>query len=406
MRVILFTGKGGVGKTTIAAATAVRAARDGKRTLVMSTDPAHSLADSFEAEIGSRPTLIVPNLWGQQIDAQERLEDNWREIQDYMVQLMNWAGTETIQAEELTVIPGLDEIFALIDVKTHVESGKYDCLVVDCAPTAETLRLLSLPEIMSWYIERIFPVERKVVKAVRPLVSRMTSLPIASDQVFEAVERLHRNLDAVKGILTDEEVASVRLVLNPEKMVISEARRTYTYLGLFGYRVDAVVVNRVLPPDVTDPYFGKWKDIQTEHLATVHESFEPVPILLSRLFDREMVGIPLLEEMAGEVYGSSDAISILYHDDPIRVRKRGDGYVLRMRLPFVSRDDMDIHRRGEELVVRVGSYKRNLILPQSLKRMTVREANFAGDHLEILFARASPSAGGDRDAARDDEGGD
>ena len=396
MRVILFTGKGGVGKTSVAAATALRCARLGHRTLVMSTDPAHSLGDSFDLELGPEPVQIAENLWGQEIDAQERLEDNWRDIQDYMVQLMNWAGTETIQAEELTVIPGLDEIFALIDVKTHVQSGNYDCLVVDCAPTAETLRLLSLPEIMSWYIERIFPVERKVVKAVRPLVSRMTSLPIASDQVFDAVERLHRNLDAVKVILTDEAVSSVRLVVNPEKMVISEARRTYTYLGLFGYRVDAVVVNRVLPPDVTDPYFGKWKDIQAEHLATVHESFEPVPILLSRLFDREIVGIPLLEDMAAEVYGELDAVSILHHDDPIRVRKRGDGYVLRMRLPFASRDDMDIHRRGEELVVRVGSYKRNLILPQSLKRMVVREANFAGDHLEIVFGRGPQPADPER----------
>ena len=387
MRVVLFTGKGGVGKTTVAAATAVRAARSGLRTLVMSTDPAHSLADSFEIAIEGQPTAVAERLWAQQVDAQERLEENWREIQDYMVQLMNWAGTETIQAEELTVIPGLDEIFALIDVKTHVESGNYDVLVVDCAPTAETLRLLSLPEIMNWYIERIWPVERKVVKAVRPIVSRMTTLPIAGDHVFAAVERLHANLDAVKGILTDEAVASVRLVLNPEKMVISEARRTYTYLGLFGYRVDAVVVNRVLPPEITDPYFGKWKDIQAEHLATVHESFEPVPILEARLFDREMVGIPLLVEMGDEVYGDREALDVLYHDDPIRVRKRGTGYVLRMRLPFVSRDDMDIHRRGEELFVRVGSYKRNLILPQTLKRMVVREASFAGDHLESLFAR-------------------
>jgi len=387
MRVILFTGKGGVGKTTIAAATAVRAARAGQRTLVMSTDPAHSLADSFETRMGNAPTPIIENLWGQEIDAQERLEDNWREIQDYMVQLMNWAGTETIQAEELTVIPGLDEIFALIDVKTHVESGNYDCLVVDCAPTAETLRLLSLPEIMSWYIERIFPVERKVVKAVRPIVSKMTTLPIAGDKVFAAVERLHRNLDDVKTILTDEAVSSVRLVVNPEKMVISEARRTYTYLGLFGYRVDAVVVNRIIPQEVEDPYFGKWKDIQAEHLATVRESFEPVPILEARLFDREMVGVPLLEEMAAEVYGNLDATAILFHDDPIRVRKHADGYVLSMRLPFVSRDDMDIHRRGDELFVRVGSYKRNLILPQTLKRLVVKEANFAGDHLEITFGR-------------------
>ena len=387
MRVILFTGKGGVGKTTVAAATAVRAARAGKRTLVMSTDPAHSLGDSFEMEIGSAPTPIAENLWATQIDAQERLEDNWREIQDYFIQLMNWAGTETIQAEELTVIPGLDEIFSLIDVRTHVESGVYDFLVVDCAPTAETLRLLSLPEIMNWYIERIFPVERRVVKTIRPIVSRMTTLPIAGDQVFGAIERLHRNLDAVKRILTDEHVSSVRLVVNPEKMVIAEARRTYTYLGLFGYRIDAVVVNRIIPDDVVDPYFGKWKDIQVEHLATVRESFEPVPILTARLFDREMVGLPLLVEMGDEVYGARDATDVLYHDDPIRVRKRGTGYVLSMRLPFVSREEMDIHRRGEELFVRVGSYKRNLILPQTLKRMTVREANFAGDHLEILFGR-------------------
>ncbi len=394
MRVILFTGKGGVGKTTIAAATAVRSANAGARTLVMSTDPAHSLADSFEAEIGSDPTEIAPNLWGQQIDAQERLEDNWREIQDYFVQLMNWAGTETIQAEELTVIPGIDEIFSLIDVRTHVESGNFDAVVVDCAPTAETLRLLSLPEVMNWYIERIFPVERRVVRAVRPMLSRMTTLPIAGDQVFAAIERLHRNLDAVKQILTDERVSSVRLVVNPEKMVIAEARRTYTYLGLFGYRVDAVVVNRIIPDDVTDPYFGKWKDIQSEHLATVHESFDPVPILTSRLFDREMVGISLLREMGDEVYRERPAMEVLYRDEPIRVRKRGTGYVLSMRLPFVSRDDMDIHRRGEELFVRVGSYKRNLILPQTLKRMTVREANFAGDRLEILFGRVEPAGAG------------
>jgi arsenite-transporting ATPase len=387
MRVVLFTGKGGVGKTTVAAATAVRAAEAGLRTLVMSTDPAHSLGDSFDEEIGSAPTRIADRLWAQQIDAQERLEDNWREIQDYMIQLMNWAGTETIQAEELTVLPGLDEIFSLIDVKTHVESGAYDVLIVDCAPTAETLRLLSLPDVMQWYIERIFPVERRIVKTVRPIVSRVTTLPIAGDRVFDAVERLHRNLDSVKKILTDEAVSSVRLVVNPEKMVIAEARRTYTYLGLFGYRVDAVVVNRVLPPDVTDPYFGKWKDIQAEHLATVHESFEPVPILTARLFDREMIGIRLLEEMAAEVYGELDAADILYRDEPIRVRKRGTGYVLTMRLPFASREDMDIHRRGDELFIRVGSYKRNLILPQSLKRMTVREANFAGDRLEILFGR-------------------
>jgi arsenite-transporting ATPase len=392
MRVLLFTGKGGVGKTTVAAATAVRAAQAGRRTLVMSTDPAHSLADSFDVEIGTHATPLAENLWAEQIDAQGRLESNWREIQDYFIQLMNWAGVDSIQAEELSVIPGLDEIFSLIDVKTHVEGERYDLLVVDCAPTAETLRLLSLPEIMNWYIERIFPVQRRVVRGVRPIVTRMTSLPIAGDRFFAAVERLHRNLEAVHRILTDERTSTVRLVVNPEKMVIAEARRTYTYLGLFGYRVDAVVVNRIIPEDVTDPYFGKWKDIQSEHLRTVHESFEPVPILTARLFDREMVGLPLLDEMGREVYGDRPVTDVLFRDDPIRVRRRGGGYVMLMRLPFVSRDDMDIHRRGEELFVRVGTYKRNLVLPQTLQRLEVRGANFVGDHLEIAFGRPPGSA--------------
>jgi arsenite/tail-anchored protein-transporting ATPase len=389
MRVLLFTGKGGVGKTTVAAATAVQAARAGRRTLVMSTDPAHSLADSFDAEIGESATPVAPNLWAEQIDAQGRLETNWREIQDYFVQLMNWAGVDTIQAEELSVIPGLDEIFSLIDIKTHVEGGRYDLLVVDCAPTAETLRLLSLPEVMNWYIERVFPVQRRVVRGVRPIVTKMTSLPIAGDRFFAAIERLHRNLDAVHRILTDEASSTVRLVVNPEKMVIAEARRTYTYLGLFGYRVDAVVVNRIIPDDVADPYFAKWKDIQAEHLKTVHESFEPVPILTARLFDREMVGVPLLEDMGREVYGERPVTDVLFRDQPIRVRRRAGGYVLVIRLPFVSRDDMDIHRRGEELYVRVGTYKRNLVLPQSLQRLEVRGANFVGDHLEIAFGRTS-----------------
>jgi arsenite-transporting ATPase len=355
----------------------------------MSTDPAHSLADSFDREVSEHATSVAPNLWAEQIDAQRRLESNWREIQEYFISVMNWVGVETIQAEELSVIPGLDEIFSLIDVKRHVDEHRYDLLVVDCAPTAETLRLLSLPEIMNWYIERIFPVQRRVTKTIRPMLTKMTSLPIASERFYGAVERLHRNLDAVRRILTDEHVSTVRLVVNPEKMVIAEARRTYTYLGLFGYRVDAVIVNRILPEDVTDPYFGTWKDIQAEHLETVRESFNPVPILTARLFDREMVGVDLLGSMGDEVYKGTNVTDILYHDDPIRVRKRGAGYTLSMRLPFVSRDDMDIHRRGDELFVRVGSYKRNLILPQTLQRLDVRGANFVGDHLEIAFARES-----------------
>jgi arsenite-transporting ATPase len=392
MRILLFTGKGGVGKTTVAAATAVRAAAAGKRTLITSTDPAHSLADSFDAPIASRAQEIAPNLWAEQIDSQERLEANWRDIQEYVISFLNWAGVDAIEAEELSIIPGLDEIFSLTDVKQHADSDRFDLLVVDCAPTAETLRLLSLPEVMNWYIERIFPVERRVVKTIRPLLTKLTSMPIADDRIFQAIERLHRNLDGVRQLLTNDRMSSVRLVVNPEKMVIAEARRTYTYLALFGYRVDAVIVNRIFPDEITDPYFGKWKDIQAEHLETVRQSFEPIPILTARLFDREMVGVDLLAEMGQEVYGELDALSVLHRDEPLRVRKRGDSYVLSLRLPFVERGDLEVFRKADELYIRVGSYKRNLILPQTLQRLDVQEANFEDGRLVVRFARQQPAA--------------
>jgi arsenite/tail-anchored protein-transporting ATPase len=389
MRILLFTGKGGVGKTTIAAATAVRAARSGLRTLVTSTDPAHSLADAFDTEIGDGGRRIEENLWAEQINAQARLESNWRDIQEYIISFLNWAGVDAIEAEELSVIPGLDEIFSLTDVKRQVDGGSYDVLIVDCAPTAETLRLLSLPEVMNWYIERIFPVERRVVKTIRPILTRLTTMPIAEDKIFAAIERLHRNLDGVRRILSDPTTSSVRLVVNPEKMVIAEARRTYTYLSLFGYRVDAIVANRIIPASVTDPYFGKWKEIQHEHLATIEESFTPVPILRSRLFDQEMVGADLLDRLAAEVYGETEATEVLHVEEPLRVRKRGPAYVLILRLPFADRSDLDMHRRGEELYVRVGSYKRNLILPQALQRLEVQDASFVEDRLEIRFGKAA-----------------
>jgi arsenite-transporting ATPase len=386
MRILLFTGKGGVGKTTVAAATAVRAARAGRRTLITSTDPAHSLADSFGVELGDRVSEIEPNLWAEQIDAQARLEQNWRDIQEHVISLLNWMGVDTVEAEELSVIPGLDEIFSLTDMRRHVDSGKYDLLVIDCAPTAETLRLLSLPEVMNWYIERIFPIQRGVVKTIRPVLTRVTTMPIPDDRIFNAVMRLHRNLEAVRKILVDEKQSSVRLVVNAEKMVIAEARRTYTYLSLFGYRVDAVIANRIIPDHVTDPYFVKWKEIQAEHLTTIRDSFQPVPILTARLFDQEIIGGDLLEQLGQEVYGDSEGSEILHRDQPIRVRKRGAYYVLSMRLPFADREDLDIYRKGDELHVRVGSYKRSLILPHALQRLDIRQARFVEEGLEIRFA--------------------
>jgi arsenite-transporting ATPase len=389
MRIVLFTGKGGVGKTTVAAATAVRAARAGSRTLITSTDPAHSLADSFDVAMGDDITPIGENLWAEQIDAQARLESNYRDIQEHVISLLSWMGVDSVEAEELSVIPGLDEIFSLTDMRRHADSGRFDTLIVDCAPTAETLRLLSLPEVMNWYIERIFPIHRGVTKTIRPMLTRMTSMPIPDERIFAAVERLHRNLEVVRQMLTDEKLSSVRLVVNPEKMVIAEARRTYTYLSLFGYRVDAVVVNRIIPDEVNDPYFGKWKSIHTEHLHTIEESFQPVPILRARLFEQEMVGTDLLEQMGDEVYGDRDAGSVLHRDNPISVRKRGPWLVLSMRLPFAERGDVDVHRKADELYVRVGSYKRSLILPHALQRLDVKQARFTDDGLEVRFAERS-----------------
>ena len=383
---MLFTGKGGVGKTTVAAATALRAARKGLRTLVTSTDPAHSLADSFGVPLADESTEITPNLWAEQIDAQARLEANYRDIQEHVVSLLNWMGVDSVEAEELSVIPGLDEIFSLTDMRLHAASGKYDVLIVDCAPTAETLRLLSLPEVMNWYIERIFPIQRSVTKTIRPMLTKMTSMPIPDDRIFAAVGRLHRNLESVRKLLTDEKNASVRLVVNPEKMVIAEARRTYTYLSLFGYRVDAVIANRIIPDEVTDSYFRKWKEIHAEHLETIEESFAPVPILRAKLFEQEMVGFELLERMGEEVYGDQDGTAIMHVDNPIVVKKRGSFYVLSMHLPFAERGNLDIHRKGEELYIRVGSYKRNLILPQALQRLEVKQARFVDDGLEVRFA--------------------
>jgi arsenite-transporting ATPase len=282
-RTILFTGKGGVGTTTVAAATALRCADEGHRTLVISTDPAHSLADAFEHELGNEVQAVAPRLWGHQLDAQQRMEESWGEIRSYLLELFDVAGVEGIAAEELAVVPGLDELFALADIRQFSDSGDYDVLVVDCAPTAETIRLLSLPDVLEWYMERVFPLGRRLTRVVAPVLNRVSPLPVADDDVFGAAHRLYRRLEGVKEVLTDARRSSIRLVVNPERMVVAEARRTHTYLSLFGYPVDAVVANRVLSaPDPADGPAGAWLDrwtgIHAENLAAIHQGFAPVPV--------------------------------------------------------------------------------------------------------------------------------
>jgi len=390
MRIILFTGKGGVGKTTVASATALRIAATGVKTLVMSTDPAHSLSDAFDVELGVESLEIAPNLWAEQIDPQRQLEDSWQDIQRHAIKVLSWAGLNEVESEELALIPGLDEIFSLADVKRHHDEGIYDVVVVDCAPTGETLRLLSLPDVISWYMERIFPVERRVMGVLRPVAKKVTSLPLPGEEVYDAVRRFYDRLDGVRRILTDGAVTSVRLVVNPEKMVIAEAKRTFTYLNLFGYRVDALVTNRLLPDTVIDPFFERWKKLQTEHLATIHDAFAPVPILAARLRETELIGANLLTEVGREVYEDLDAADVLYEDDPMTFTRRGDGYVLALKLPFATHDDLELSTKVDELFVKVGPYRRTIMLPRVLASKSITSAKLIGDRIEVVFDRREP----------------
>ncbi|MCL1692701.1 MAG: TRC40/GET3/ArsA family transport-energizing ATPase [Actinomycetia bacterium] len=385
MRIILVTGKGGVGKTTISAATAIRAADLGHRTLVMSTDPAHSLADAYQVRLGDEPTKVVDGLDAQQIDAQQRLEESWGAVRDYLTDIFDWSGLKGIEAEELTVFPGMDELFSLASVRDHAESDEYDTIIVDCAPTAETLRLLSLPEVMSWYMEKMFPVGRKMAKVVRPVMSRVSSMPIADEEVFDSVSRFYERIDGVRDILGNPEITSARLVMNPEKMVIAEARRTYTYLGLFGYAVDAAIVNRVLPDVVTDPYFERWREIQATHLEAVEEGFADVDIRRLRLFDEEMVGVDRLRVLGEELFGDTDPTERLSEGRPFRVEDAGENVVMVVGMPFVEHSDVDLMRHDHELFVTVGPYRRSIVLPDSLRRRHVLGAKLHEGELRVTF---------------------
>jgi arsenite/tail-anchored protein-transporting ATPase len=384
-RILLFTGKGGVGKTTASAATALRCADAGLRTLVLSTDPAHSLADAFDVPLGPLVAPVADGLWGQQLDAQDRMEDAWAEIQRYLLEVFRWAGLEGLEAEELAVVPGLDEIFALGDIKQHASTGEWDVVVVDCAPTAETIRLLSLPDVLGRYMERLFPIGRRVNRIVSPLVSRVTTLPTAGDDVFDATERFHDRLVGVRDLLTDGHRTSVRLVVNPERMVIAEARRTHTYLSLFGYHVDAVVANRLLPDDVSDPWFARWRAAHAEHLAAIDEGFAPVPVLRVPLQPAEQVGIDALRGFADALYGDEDPTARFGRREPMRVVRRGDVMALEIDMPFTDRDDLDLGRSGDELLVRVGPYRRAVVLPDALRRRTVDAATLHDGRLSVTF---------------------
>lgn len=386
MRIVLVTGKGGVGKTTVAASTALAAADLGHRTLVTSTDPAHSLSDALAVRLGGEPTKIVTGLNGQQIDTQRALDKHWGSIRSQLMDVLDWGGVGGIEAEEFLVFPGMDELFALLEVNHHARSGEYDTIVVDCAPTAETLRLLSLPEVLSWYFDRVLPTERRIMRAARPILSRFTDLPLPQDEVFTAAQSVFESVEGVKELMASSEITSARLVVNPEKMVIDEARRTYSYLALFGYGVDGVVINRILPDNVIDPYFDRWRSIQKGHLDVIDEAFADLPRLPLRLFDDEMVGVDRLRYMAQELYEDRDPIADFHATSPFKIVDATDGITMQLDVPFVEKSDLDVFRRGNELYIQLGPYRRSFVLPDALHRREVTRAKLDGGKLAVSFA--------------------
>ncbi len=385
VRIVLFTGKGGVGKTTSAAGTAALAARDGHRTLVLSTDAAHSLGDAFGlSRLGPEPVEVTTDLWVHQVDAQRRFERSWGEIQGYLMSVLDAAGVDPITAEELTVIPGAEEVLALLELRNHAISGDWDVIIVDCAPTAETLRLLALPEALGWYMTRVFGVQRRVVRALRPVLTRAAGVPMPEDSVFDAVERLHRDLEQVQQILSEKE-ATVRLVLTPETVVVAEARRSLTTLSLYGYRVDGVIANRVFPDGAGDSWRAGWVAAQQEVLTEVRQSFADLPVWRSAYSTGEPVGVDSLAAFAEAAYDGDDPLAVPTGEGPMTISRTGSGAVLRIALPFAEKQDVDLARHGDELVVTVGSYRRLLALPAALRRHTVAAARVDDGSLQVRF---------------------
>ncbi len=394
MRILLYTGKGGVGKTTLSAATALRCAELGYRTVVLSTDPAHSLGDSFDTRIGNELKVLAPNLWGQEIDLLHQMDKYWGRVQSYLNVVFAWRGMDALVAEETSVLPGMEELASLMQITHLAESGDYDVIVIDAAPTGSTLQLLSFPEMARWYIEKIFPFQRKTIQIARPVMKAFSDMPLPGDDVFESIEDLVEVLERTSRLLNDSSISSMRLVLNPEKMVIKEAQRAYTYLSLYGYAVDAVVCNRIFPTELSDSYFDQWKAAQQENLRFIDEAFQPLPIFRVPMFGQEVMGEEMLRLTAVTVFGpdpirggAGDPSLSFYSGRPQQIFQQDGQYVLSLALPMVQKEDVKLHRSVvDELIVHIGNWKRNISLPIGLARLEVAGAKYEGDRLNILFA--------------------
>ncbi|NJN65878.1 MAG: ArsA family ATPase [Chloroflexaceae bacterium] len=387
MRLILYLGKGGVGKTTTAAATAVRATELGYRTLVVSTDVAHSLADALDIPLGSLPTQISDLLWGQEINVLEEVRQNWGKLQKYLSAVLRRRGMDDVAAEEMAIIPGMEEVVSLLHIRRQARDGHFDVVVVDAAPTGETVRLLTMPDTFRWYAERILDWEPDTLKAARPLVKAL----VPSTDVFSSLEKLSRGVDALRETLIDPEVCSYRLVVNPERMVIKEAQRASTYLSLFGYPIDGVVLNRVIPPDSAEGTFmQELARIQQTYRQQVYDIFTPLPIWESPYYARDLHGLKDLSEVGNALFREVDPVRVQFRGTTQEIVRDGETYILRLPLPHVEIGKVSLTKRGDELFVEIGNFRRDMILPLVLADRPATRATFRNGVLEVWFGPPEP----------------
>lgn len=390
MRVILMTGKGGVGKTSVAAATGLRCAELGYKTLVLSTDPAHSLADSFDLELGHEARLIRPNLWGAELDALMELEGNWGAVKRYITQVLQARGLDGVQAQELAILPGMDEIFGLVRMKRHYDEGNYDVLIIDSAPTGTALRLLSIPEVGGWYMRRFYKPLQGMSVALRPLFEPIfkpiTGFSLPDKEVMDAPYEFYEQIEALEKVLTDNKQTTVRLVTNPEKMVIKESLRAHAYLSLYNVSTDMIIANRIIPDTVQDPFFQGWKENQQIYKQEIYDNFHPLPVKEVPLYPEEMCGIEALERLKNTLYQDEDPSQVYYQEDTVRVIQEKDCYSLELYLPGIPKEQIQLNKTGDELNVRIGNHRRNLVLPQALAALSPVGAKMEQDYLKIKFS--------------------
>jgi arsenite/tail-anchored protein-transporting ATPase len=390
MRILLFSGKGGVGKTSLAAATGLELSRLGYRTLIMSVDPAHSLADAFDLEASlfhgktGDPYPIGDRLAIHEVNIQKEIKRYWKEISAYVTSVLRTTGINDVEAEELAILPGMEELSALMHVNQFRREGRYDVIVLDCAPTAESMRFVSMPTTLEWYMKHIFPYQRGLLKAVRPIANRVSPVELPTDSYFANVADLFSRLDGIGDLLEDPKITSVRLVTNPERMVLRETQRAFVYFSLHGLAVDGVIVNRVLPATVTDQYFQEWRASQAKILDEIETYFAPVHVKRVPLFTHEVLGRERLQELARALYdGKEDPSAIVRTETPFTFTKRNGHYEVRLELPFAAKGEVGLFKKGDELVVEIGTLRRHVGLPTSMAALTPSRAKLENKVLTI-----------------------